>query len=71
MTSCLMKEKENKFGVACLIETKDHRYWLEPKYLYKTELQARVTAQHLEKMMDHFSFSDDLRICYFVQKIED
>ena len=68
---CHMSESvSNLFGVACLIETKDHRYWLLPKYKYKDELQARVTAQHLEKMLNHFSFNDDLRICYFVQKLD-
>ena len=58
------------FGVACLIETLDHRYWLLPKYLYKDELQAKITQQHLEKMFDHFSLIDDLRICFFVQRMD-
>ena len=59
------------YGVACLIECVDRRFWLFPKFFYKDELQARVTVQHLEKLMSHFLPDDDLHICFFVQAKED
>lgn len=57
------------FGVACLIECSERRFWLMPKYHYKDEIQARVTAEHLTKMMEHFTYDDDLHICFFVRRL--
>ena len=56
------------YGVACLIECVDRRFWLFPKYFYKDELQARVTVEHLTKLMSHFVENDDLHISFFVHK---
>lgn len=58
------------FGVACLIEVTDRRYWLYPAVKYSEELQARVTAEHLKKLFSHFLLPDDLYITFFVQKMD-
>ena len=55
------------FGVACLIEDTDRRYWLYPAVKYSQELQARVTSEHLTKLFSHFQLPEGLYISFFVQ----
>jgi hypothetical protein len=55
-----------KYGVTGSIKTPSGYLWMLPKYLYTEELQARVTAQHLQHLLQHFYLPEDISITFAV-----